>query len=55
MGAKLVVFVWTTFWLLRHYAELERHLRSHYRCVRETDVIVAFDLSNDLSTQRAEE
>ena len=51
MGARLVVFVWTTFWWLRHYAELERHLRSHYRCLCETDMIVAFDLS----TERAEE
>ena len=44
-GAKSVVFVWTTFWWLDHYGEFQQHLRSHYRCLREDEFVVAFDLS----------
>ena len=44
-GARMVVFVWTTFWWLEHYAEFKHHLHSHYRCVREDESVVAFDLS----------
>jgi hypothetical protein len=43
-GAELVVFIWTTFWWLEHYAEFARHLRSKFRCVREDRLLVAFDL-----------
>jgi len=35
---------WTTFWWLNHYAQFERHLRSQYRCVRQNECVVAFDL-----------
>ncbi len=48
-GASLVVFVWTTFWWLRHYGEFTRHLRSHYRCVCEDEFVIAFDLSSERS------
>jgi hypothetical protein len=44
-GARAVVFIWTTFWWLNHYARFERHLRSHYRCLRENECVVAFELS----------
>src|SRR6185436_17749387 len=27
-GARYIVFIWTTFWWLNHYAEFARHLRS---------------------------
>jgi len=43
-GAKTIVFIWTTFWWLKHYAKFERHLRLSYRCLRENDAVVAFDL-----------
>src|SRR5881396_2814418 len=33
MGAKAVVFVWTTFWWLTHYAGFQQHLRSRYRAL----------------------
>jgi hypothetical protein len=44
-GARAVVFIWTTFWWLKHYARFERHLRSHYRCLRDNECVVAFQLS----------
>jgi len=43
-GARYVVFIWTSFWWLKHYAKFERHLRSRYACVRENEAVVVFDL-----------
>jgi hypothetical protein len=43
-GARLVLFTWTAFWWLKHYAGFQRHLRSNYRCVRDNEWVVAFDL-----------
>jgi hypothetical protein len=43
-GARSIVFIWTTFWWLKHYEQFERHLRSRYDCTHETDCVVAFDL-----------
>jgi len=45
-GAKTIVFIWTTFWWLKHYAQFERHLRRSYRCLRENEAVVAFDLES---------
>jgi hypothetical protein len=43
-GAVIVVFVWTAFWWLTHYAEFARHLRSKYRCARNDETLVVFDV-----------
>lgn len=43
-GAGFMVFVWSAFWWLDHYAGLHQHLRSCYRCVLENDRVVIFDL-----------
>jgi SAM-dependent methyltransferase len=43
-GASFAVFAWPAFWWLEHYAELNRWIRSRFRCVAENDRIIAFDL-----------
>lgn len=43
-GACFAVFIWTTFWWLKHYTQFARHLRSHYPCVRENEFVAVFDL-----------
>ena len=43
-GARCVVFIWSTFWWLTHYAEFARHLRTRYRCLRESDAVIVFQL-----------
>ncbi|MGQ9653039.1 MAG: glycosyltransferase family 2 protein [Thermodesulfobacteriota bacterium] len=43
-GASFIVFVWTAFWWLDHYARFHRFLRGHYPCVLENDRLVVFDL-----------
>jgi len=44
-GARYIVFIWTTFWWLKHYAKFEQHLRSRHRCVRENELLVVFELN----------
>jgi hypothetical protein len=43
-GARYLVVIWSCFWWLEYYVELERHLRDRYACVREDDLIVVFAL-----------
>jgi peptidoglycan-N-acetylglucosamine deacetylase len=43
-GATFIVFGWPAFWWLDYYHELNRHLRSSFRCVRHNDHLVVFDL-----------
>jgi len=43
-GAGYIVFIWTTFWWLKHYAQFAGHLRAKYRPVREDQLLVVFDL-----------
>jgi protein-S-isoprenylcysteine O-methyltransferase Ste14 len=43
-GAGFMVFGWPAFWWLEHYAGLQRHLRSRFRCVLENGRLVVFDL-----------
>jgi SAM-dependent methyltransferase len=45
LGARFIVFAWSTFWWLGHYQEFHNYLRSKFRCTAENDHIVAFDLS----------
>jgi hypothetical protein len=51
-GARSVVFIWTAFWWLKHYAKFERHLRSRYRCARKNECLVAFDLRSPMPRRR---
>ena len=51
-GSRSIVFIWTTFWWLKYYAQFERHLRSRYRCVRENECVVAFDLRSPARGRR---
>jgi len=44
-GAQFIVFIWSTFWWLKHYQQLELHLRSRYLCVQENEHLIAFNLS----------
>ncbi len=43
-GATLVVFVSSSFWWLEHYPAFARYLRAEYPCVRDDELVVAFDL-----------
>jgi SAM-dependent methyltransferase len=43
-GAGFIVFGWPAFWWLDYYAELNRYLRSRFRCVLENERLVVFDL-----------
>ncbi len=43
-GAGCIVFAWPAFWWLDHYSRLSDHLRTRYRCARENDRLIAFDL-----------
>jgi hypothetical protein len=45
-GAKWLVFVWSTYWWLEHYAQFARHLRNKYACVRRNEFITVFSLSS---------
>jgi hypothetical protein len=38
------VFAWPAFWWLDHYVELNRHLRTEYRCVFENERVIVFDI-----------
>jgi hypothetical protein len=43
-GLPHIVFTWPCFWWLDHYQEFARHLRTHHRCVHESERAVVFDL-----------
>jgi glycosyltransferase involved in cell wall biosynthesis len=43
-GANFMVFGWPAFWWLDYYTGLHRHLRSNYRCVLQTELLIVFDL-----------
>src|SRR5712692_5862686 len=43
-GATFIVFGWPAFWWLDYYHELNRHLRSSFRCVLDNERAVVFDL-----------
>lgn len=42
--AQFLVFVPSTFWWLDYYKEFQRHLRSHYSCIRDDERLIVFDL-----------
>ena len=43
-GANFIVFAWPALWWLDYYSEFHEHLRSEFRCIRESDRLIAFDL-----------
>ncbi len=43
-GAGHIVFAWPAFWWLDYYHELNRYLRSSFRCVLDNERAVVFDL-----------
>ncbi|MBA3342925.1 MAG: glycosyltransferase family 2 protein [Gemmatimonadaceae bacterium] len=43
-GAAFIVFTWYCIWWLDEFPGLNRYLRTRYRCVLSTDLLVAFDL-----------
>ncbi len=43
-GCSFMVFSWLSFWWLDHYSGFRAYLRAHFRCVRENDCLIAFDL-----------
>lgn len=44
LGASFIAFAWPALWWLDYYSELERHLRSEFRCVLENERLIVFDL-----------
>jgi hypothetical protein len=42
-----IVFAWPAFWWLGHYAGLQEHLRSRFRCALENERLIAFDLGQE--------
>jgi hypothetical protein len=45
-GANYIVFGWPAFWWLEHYSGFNDHLRSHFRCVRNSNCVTIFELAN---------
>jgi hypothetical protein len=43
-GARLIVFVWPSFWWLEHYPRFHEHLKKRCRRVLKNDRLVAFEL-----------
>jgi hypothetical protein len=49
--SAFIIFAWPSFWWLDYYTEFRRHLRSNFRCVRENDCLIAFDLRDKQNNQ----
>jgi hypothetical protein len=47
-GCAFMIFSWPSFWWLEYYTGLHRYLRSKFRCVRENDCLIAFDLRSEM-------
>ncbi len=43
-GSAFIIFAWPSFWWLAYYLKFEQYLRKHFRCVRENDCLIIFDL-----------
>lgn len=46
-GADLLAVVWTSFWWLQHYRELNRYLRTRYSCLLDNERVIVFDLRSE--------
>jgi SAM-dependent methyltransferase len=52
-GAVWMIFVWQSFWWLDYYAGLHRYLRSNFRCMKENDCVIVFDLHDRYTVRTA--
>ncbi|RYD77165.1 MAG: glycosyltransferase, partial [Verrucomicrobiaceae bacterium] len=43
-GAQYFAIAWPSFWWLEHYKGFFEHLRSNFRCIRESEYVVVFEL-----------
>lgn len=43
-GARYIVFAWPSFWWLELFPELERYLRSNFRCAQRTSEAIIYNL-----------
>jgi SAM-dependent methyltransferase len=43
-GSGFLIFAWVSFWWLEHYTKFHDYLRSRFKCVKENDCIIAFDI-----------
>jgi len=43
-GAQYLVVAWPSFWWAEEYPRFLAHVRDTYRCVRENDELIIFDL-----------
>ena len=42
-GVRFIVFAWPSFWWLKFYSALRRHLRARCRCILKNDRLVVFE------------
>jgi len=47
-GSGFLIFAWVSFWWFEYYPKFRDYLRSRFKCVRENDCIIAFDIHNPL-------
>jgi glycosyltransferase involved in cell wall biosynthesis len=47
-GAGFIVFGWPAFWWLDIYPAMKLYLRTHFRCLANTELLVVFDLHTHL-------
>jgi len=46
-GATSIVFAWPTFWWLDYYHGFNRYLRLNFRCIRNNERLIAFDIRSE--------
>jgi SAM-dependent methyltransferase len=49
LGCAFIVFSWLSFWWLHYYSAFQAYVRTHFRCVRENECLIAFDLRRSAS------
>ncbi|NER85559.1 MULTISPECIES: glycosyltransferase family 2 protein [unclassified Moorena] len=54
-GAKKIVFAWSAFWWLEHYAQFYDYLCSNLTCTYQSELIVVFDLKPRIKNQWLDE
>jgi glycosyltransferase involved in cell wall biosynthesis len=50
-GATNIVFITPAFWWLEYYTAFAQYLRSKFRCVKENERVLVFDLREEASIQ----
>jgi glycosyltransferase involved in cell wall biosynthesis len=46
MGADYIVFGWGCFWWLDHYKDFKTYLEKNYKCVKENERLILFQLNH---------